>query len=73
MLLVPGGQTRCAAAADQVDLLHPPAGVPAYGTFPGRINAAHLSSLMLLRWSVCALHIATGRWCQLPRQDCLDV
>eukprot|EP00775_Hariotina_reticulata_P004702 gene4702-biopygen6454 len=57
------------AAVDQVALLHSPADVPRYVTFSGRINSAHLRSLMRFRLSAHALHVVTGRWQRTPRQE----
>eukprot|EP00775_Hariotina_reticulata_P009475 gene9475-biopygen11351 len=57
------------AAVDQVALLHSPADVPRYVTFSGRINSAHLRSLMRFRLSAHALHVVTGRWHRTPRQE----
>ena len=57
------------AAVDQAALLHSPADVPRYVTFSGRINSAHLRSLMRFRLSAHALHVVTGRWHRTPRQE----
>eukprot|EP00775_Hariotina_reticulata_P001794 gene1794-biopygen3235 len=57
------------AAVDQAALLHSPADVPRYVTFAGRINSAHLRSLMRFRLSAHALHVVTGRWHCTPRQE----
>eukprot|EP00775_Hariotina_reticulata_P012453 gene12453-biopygen14342 len=57
------------AAVGQAALLHSPADVPRYVTFSGRINSAHLRSLMRFRLSAHALHVVTGRWHRTPRQE----